>query len=74
MADKPTIYTLEEFRKKMKVSYRSLAMLLDIDYSLVFRYCKGERVPSMANAAKIAKKTKGLVPLSSWEGDYIEEQ
>lgn len=46
---------LEECRKNAKLSQRKTAELLGIGFSTYRRYEKGERVPALDDAAKMAK-------------------
>lgn len=52
---------LDEFRKKNDLTYRSLATQLGYNYSLVYKWCTGERTPSLKAAKKIQEKTNGKV-------------
>ena len=52
---KDFVERLEACRKKAKLPQRKTAELLDIGFSTYRRYEKGERIPNLEDAAKMAK-------------------
>ena len=52
---------LTTWMKNNKMSYRKLSKELGIDHTLLNKYANGKRTPSLKNALKIEKHTKGNV-------------
>lgn len=57
---------LEKYRVKEKLTYRQLAGKLRMDHTNVFKYCKGQRTPTIENALKIQKLTDNKVTINDW--------
>ena len=55
---------LEIWRLDKCLSYRELAMRLDMDYTTIYRWCWSQRFPSKKNAATLQIKTR--IPATYW--------
>lgn len=53
--------------KRLKISQERAALLLEIDHGAMCAFETGYRTPGPRRAARIAEKTSGYVPVSSWE-------
>ncbi len=58
---------LEIFRLDKNMSYRRLAMYLDADHTLIYRFCRCQRYPNEYWRNYIEEKTKGKVKASKWK-------
>lgn len=58
---------LEEYRIEKSMTYRQLAEHLKIDHTTAYKYCKGQRTPSLNTAIKIREATKGEVGIYDWK-------
>lgn len=58
--------TLKEFLAAHPVTYRAFGAQVGAHPSQLSRWIKGERLPSLVQAAAIEQATDGLVPVSVW--------
>jgi len=58
--------TLSEWLKSTGTTCRALAQTLQVHHTLVWRWARNERVPTIERAHEIQKATGGAVPLASW--------
>ena len=56
--------TISEFIKKQGISKEVFAKFVELSPASVYKYCTGERVPSLKTAARIEKMTRGQVTMS----------
>jgi len=52
---------LETYRKKNGLTYKALAESLGMDMGMVYRYCNGDRIPTLQVAYAIVRRTRGDV-------------
>ena len=52
---------LEVWRQSKGITYRQLGLLLGLDYTLIYRVCKGQRKPTKLVKDKVKKATNGAV-------------
>ena len=65
--------TLKQYREQNKLTYRALALMLGYDSAQVCRWILGHRVPTLAQAVHIEKKTGGMVLAASFLGGDGDE-
>jgi hypothetical protein len=58
--------TLSEWMKTTGTTCRTLAQTLSVHHTLVWRWARGERMPSIEQAHNIEKVTHDAVPIASW--------
>lgn len=58
--------TLEEYKKLNHLTYTELAEKVGLDRTLLCKYIKGDRVPTIQNARQMEIKTNGQVPVTVW--------
>jgi len=63
--------TLHEFLVRNELSYRQAAKFFGIDHSTIYKYVQGHMNPSLKNAIKIKKRSKGFIRI---EDLYEEKQ
>lgn len=62
--------TINEFIKKQGITKEIFAKFVGVSISSVYKYCSGERAPSLMVASKIQKMTKGQVTIK----DLLNEE
>lgn len=58
---------LTAWRTERSLSYASLASVIGVDTSAVFRWESGERTPGRRQAARVAQVTAGAVKPEDWD-------
>ena len=58
---------LQEWLKVAKINKPKFAKKTDIPYQIIWRICSKKTLPTLENAIKIEKATKGVVKCISWE-------
>lgn len=61
--------TLKDYLSKKKLTYRAFSKKVDIDSAQLVRWANGQILPSLKNAYKIYKATRGQVKLHDWFKD-----
>lgn len=60
------IMTLDKYLKRKKLTVKEFSANVGINLKMVYLYLGGERLPSLRNAYKIYKCTRGQVKLKDW--------
>lgn len=61
---------INEYMKKFELNRVQFASLVELPVSSINHYVRGERMPTLENALKIHKATKGKVKLESLIDSY----
>lgn len=64
--------TLKEYKDRLGLSSKDLAMQLGIHQSRVCNYLSGKNAPALPTALTIQERTGGAVTVSSWALDAAD--